>query len=455
MNLSIVLFLGAAVAPPTWTGTVDQDATVLVPFYEGISLRSPAATLREVGMTSLRLGYPGVLSVPFVAWRRANDRWQVAYVEALGAAPAELEVQVRGPAVALTLRSLAGLPIRTTEVAGDLPALASALRARWDVRGSGARLADRFQRVHFYVHQFVPSAGPPALKVDWELPALVQQMKREAPGTLAFVYGFDPSGVDLAGAYFWSQGATAKVRAVLGANRRIAHLSWLNLRTWKRAIPRLGIERPVTDEVKAMLKSYPPGTQAPGGQYASKSLDACLASAGWQRSRLEQLDRLADLGFQVLQIDEFPIPAVWHHAPCQATTHLHRPGDIADEWRQIDRFLQTLAARAKARGVLLTCEEPSAALLPYVAGYIDRQFNDSIDLYRRFRKSGGARVIPLFSALFGALVTPYTDADEAEPARRPPAGWLVQHKLYAGGQGRRGIRTMDQPRRASPRDTSR
>jgi hypothetical protein len=35
----------------------------------------------------------------------------------------------------------------------------------------------------------------------------------------------------------------------LGANRSLAHLNWVNLRTWKWAIPLLGIERPVSASV--------------------------------------------------------------------------------------------------------------------------------------------------------------------------------------------------------------
>jgi hypothetical protein len=80
--------------------------------------------------------------------------------------------------------------------------------------------------------------------------------------------------------------------------------------------------------------------------------------------------------------------------------------------------LRKLADRAHRRGVLLTCDEPSAALVPYVAGYIDRQFNDSIDLYRVFRSSAQAAPIPFFSMVFGDLVTPYTDSDETAPVRQ-------------------------------------
>jgi hypothetical protein len=440
MTISLLATLGcflAAAAPASgsaWSRTFSaadgppDKLSVVVPFYEGVRLDGASAALLDSGHASLTLAYPGVLSAPFVAWQVAPGAWEVAYVDALGPAPAELELHALPGVVKMALRSLAGRAVRTERVAGDLAALGAVLRARWKPVGSGDTLARHFHRQNFYVHQFVASQGAPALRRDWELPALVEHMKQESPDTIQFVYGYDPSGVDLAGEYFWSEGALAGVRQIIGANRRLAHSQWLNLRTWKRAIPRLGIERPVTGEVKAMLKVFPATTGA-ADQFSFKSLDACLASAGWQRSRLAQFERIADLGFRVVQIDEFPIPALWHSVACQSATHLHRRGDIVDEWRQIDLFLARLAARARARGVLLTCEEPSALMLPYVAGYIDRQFNDSIELYGSWRRSKHAAPIPLFSTVFGALATPYTDTDDAAPARRPPPGWIPQHKI--------------------------
>jgi hypothetical protein len=431
--LTLLATAATAASPSTWRRTVGPGdgaggVTLVIPFYEGIRIGDAATTLVEQKHADLRLAYPGVLSAPFVAWRSGSGPWEVAFVAALGAAPAELRVRASGGAVHLELQSLAGKTVGNTRIEGDLPALAAGVRRLWQVRAAAPKLGSRFKRQNFYVHQYVPSSATAEVRRNWEIPDLVEHMKHEAPSTIQFVYGYDPSGVDLAGEYFWSEGALAKVRAVIGANPRLAHSNWLNLRTWKRAIPRLGIERPVSDEVKAMLKVYP-GVPATVDQFAFKSLDACLASAPWQRSRLEQFDRLAGLGFKVVQIDEFPIPHHWHGVACQASGHLHRPGDLADEWRHIEAFLGELAARARRRGVLLTCEEPSALMLPYVSGYIDRQFNDSIDLYQSFRgpRSGP---IPLFSMVFGDLVTPYTDNDEDGPARRPPPGWIEQYKMH-------------------------
>jgi hypothetical protein len=434
--LPFLALLAASGNASTWSRTLTtadgplDRLTVVVPFYEGVQLDAAASTLMEIGQKNLTLAYPGVLSAPFVAWRFDAGAWQVALVDRIGPAPAELSLKPSPRGLAIGLRSLAGRPVQTTRIDGDLGALARGLRARWKVVGSGHTLRERFRRQHFYVHQFVPHRDQPgsSIRRDWELPALVARMTHESPDTIQFVYGFDPSGIDLAGEYFWSEGARSKVEQVLGANRRLAHLNWLNLRTWKAGIPGLGITRPVTPEVQAMLKVIP-GAAEPTKQFAFQALDACLASQGWQRSRLAQLQKLADLGFKVIQLDEFPIPRFWHTVPCQSAAHLHRPGDIVDEWRQVDRFLKDLAAQARARDLLLTCEEPSALMLPYVAGYIDRQFNDSIDLYRPFRKSARAAPIPFFSMMFGDIATPYTDTDENAPARRPPAGWIEQDKV--------------------------
>lgn len=81
---------------------------------------------------------------------------------------------------------------------------------------------------------------------------------------------------------------------------------------------------------------------------------------------------------------------------------------------------------------MLTCEEPSAALLPYIAGYIDRQFNDCMDLYSMCRQNKGITTIPLFSTMFSDVATPYTDVDGKNPWRLPPESWLTAHKLMEG-----------------------
>ncbi len=409
-----------------------QALTVIIPFYEGVELPAAPLAVARTPTRSLTLAYPGALSAPFVAWRFGDADWTVLRVDALGTKPAELTLRAQSDAFEVTLRSFTGARVIEESVRGDVPALAQALRRQWRVRGSGRTLRERYRGVQFYVHEYVSAGKGPEIRRNWDIPALVERMKGESVEDIQFVYGFDPSGADLAGTYFWTPAAEAKVKAVVGANRRLSHLSWLNLRTWKQAIPELDIQRNVDASVRAQARVFPPGMDDGHAADRFRSIPMCPASRGWQRSRLAQLDRLADLGFKVIQLDEFPIPQRWETVPCQSDQHLHRPNDIVDEWKQIDIFLQELSTRARRRNILLTCEEPSAALLPYVAGYIDRQFNDSIELYRVFRKMGG-HPIPLFSQIFGGLATPYTDADERDPVREPPPGWLKQHKHYPPG----------------------
>lgn len=407
-----------------------SELEIVIPFYEGVEVNYPTETLKEIGQTHLRLAYPGVLSLPMFAWRFGQGQWTAVYAPTIGPSPAELKITPDASSLNVEFRSFAGASFETLTVDGGLRALAAALKNKWKVAAPSRPLAPRFAKVNFYVHQWVSSDREPALQLDWTIAELARQMKTEHSDAIQFVYGFDPSGVDLGGRYFWSQGATGNVRQVLEANPQVSFLNWLNLRTYKRAIPRLGIELPVTREVKSMLKQYP-GTRITKDQFAFKSLDMCLASAGWQSSRLREFDRLVKMGFKVIQIDEFPIPSFWHTVACQSRRHLHKPNDIVDEWRHIDRFLGQLAARARKKKVFLTCEEPSGVMVPYVSGYIDRMFNDSIDLYSMWRKNANTPPTPFFSLIFGDRVTPYTDADEAEPARQPPPGWLKQHKLYA------------------------
>jgi hypothetical protein len=404
-----------------------EALTVVVPFLEGLQIDRAAQARFHGKPLRLQLAYPGALSAPFVAWRFGDGPWQIAAVSALGTQPAELTVASDGAGVDLRLRSLAGDRIELSTATGNLTALAGAVRRGWRPQGSGRPLAAAFDGIDFLVHQFVAAEGEPALRQDWSLPALVAHLRQQSPRTIQFVYGFDPSGIDLGGRYFWSAGAVAKVKEALQANPRLSHLNWLNLRTWKQSIPRLGAAVTPDRNVRADARVLPGGLEPEKGQYQSRSFTMCLAARGWQQSRLRELDHLARLGFKVIQLDEFPIPFHWHSVACQARTHLHRPGDIADEWKQIGIFLRTLGARARARGLWLTSEEPSAALLPYLSGYIDRQFNAGIDLYRDFREAG-VRPVPLFSLMFGDLATPYTDADGPDPARTPPPGWLVQHK---------------------------
>ncbi len=87
-----------------------------------------------------------------------------------------------------------------------------------------------------------------------------------------------------------------------------------------------------------MAKVYPDGIRN-GESYCFNTLEMCQASERWQASRLRQFDRFVGFGFQVIQLDEFPIQCVWHLEPSQSREHLHRPGDADDEWSKALQFV--------------------------------------------------------------------------------------------------------------------
>jgi len=371
------------------------------------------------------MAYPGVLSAPFIAWRFGDEDWTALCADSPLETPVAVKLRTDRGRFAIALRPAAPCAILRIRVQGTWQDLAKALRRRWDPPPNGPPLSHVFDGIHFYVHQWISAEDAPALRIDWTIDELVERMRREPPGTLQHVYGFDPGGVDLGGEYFWSADGPAKVRAVLGANPRLSHLAWLNLRTYKYAIPRLGLERPLTPRVLAGARRCSSGPPARERQYAYELIEMCLASPEWQQSRLRQFDRLADLGFKVIQLDEFPVPRRWSLVPCSATGHLHGPGDAAGEWREILRFLDVLARRARQRGIHLICEEPSVGLLPYTCGYVDRQYNQTSEFYSIWNGSPPARPVPLFSSMYGGRATPCTDIN---PDRHPPSGWLVNRK---------------------------
>ena len=399
-----------------------------MPFYEGVLVQQPLTALPEAGLKHLQLAYPGPLSAPFVAWRNGEGNWTAIYSTALDALPAQLELTVNGDRLEVALSCPPSSGIDRLNVHGSWEQVVQAVRQLWKVTPPKVRLADRFSRIDFYVHQWISPHDDPPLRVDWTIEQLKSAMRKTPATDLVHVYGFDPAGIDLGGTYFWSDAALNRAKRVIEANPQVCHLAWLNLRTFKYDIPRLRRQVVLTPQIQAMAKRFD-GKIREDDNYQYKAIDMCLASAQWQASRIAELDRLMDAGFKVIQLDEFPVPPVWNVAPCQAKGHLHQPGDARDEWSRSVEFIRTLSDRARQRGVLLTCEEPSAALLPYVCGYIDRQFNDGTDLYWPCHRSPRFTAIPVFSTMFGDLTTPYTDVDGADPAREPPKSWLRAHKM--------------------------
>ncbi len=409
----------------TEEGCDDAHLELVLPFLEGIHVKHPAASLPKTGYASAYLAYPSSLSIPFVAFSCDGDTWTAAYTrELVDAPPLRVMVKTKDAATTLELACEGPCELRTTTATGGWASLARAALATWNVRPGPPPLASRYDALQYYVHRFLDTEGAEPRRVDWDDTALLARVPRESPRTLVQVYGLDWGGIDLRGAYLWSEGAEATWRRLHDASPKVDQLSWLNLRTYKYAIPKMQIDEALPESIVSGLKLYEDGPHEVD-QYAFKAKEMCLGSPVWQASRRAELEHLVREGFRVVQLDEFPISPSWDVAPCRATNHLHRPNDAADEWRVARAFVAGLATYARAHDVLLTTEEPNAALLPYVSGYTDGIWNEPQDVYEFWTKSPDIRPVPLFSTLFGARMTPYT---RAGVKRAPPAGWLPEWK---------------------------
>jgi hypothetical protein len=403
-------------------GCSDSDLELVIPFYEGIQLRSPRFALGVLQVTELELVYPSPLSLPAFAWRCRGREWNV-----IGAGLDELPVVLRLRKLKthheLSLTCLSACQLRAWTVAGELDALARSFTGVYDRPAQKPPLARQVRELRFYVHQWLADAGP-ALRTEWSIDQLSAELAATPEDALAVVHGWDPAGIDLGGRYFWSDGAEQRVTEILRQERSPKHLAWLNLRTFKYAIPRLGLRARPSPELERGAWRGPDGKNI-ARKYAFEAMEMCLCSDAWQRTRLAELERLAKLGFQVIQLDEFPVAMRWHAAACLAAGHEHAPGDFTAEWDCSLRFVRALAERAQALGLILTSEAPSAALLGLTQGYIERQPNWETDVYGFWTRSAHVRPIPLFSAAFGDRTTAYTDID---PGGAVPPNWLRMHK---------------------------
>jgi hypothetical protein len=406
----------------------DETLEIVMPYLEGLRIKHPARALQALGSKDSYLSYPSALSMPFVGYTCDGTLWRAVYAaDFMRAPPVDVVFKTSGGGAELRFECLGECSLRTTTVRGTWSDLAKAVAEVVPVPKSPQPLAERFRDMKYFVNQWidVDSADQP-LRVDWDVPSLVQQMKRESKTSIVFLYGLDPGAVDLEGKYLWSEGAEKAAREIVKANPAVAHEFWLNLRTYKYAIPKLGIDKAIPPEVLEAAKLYPDGIHD-GQQYGFRWKEMCPASATWQAMRLRELKHLIDVGFRIIALDEFPLGARWDSAPCLSRTHLHHPADFADEWRVTLEFVQWLSAYAREHGVLLTSEEPSAALLPYAAGYTNGMFNQPRDvMYSHWAKSPDIEPVPLFSTMFKNIVTPYTRTDFKGP---PPPGWIAQYKV--------------------------
>jgi hypothetical protein len=365
--------------------------------------------------------------MPLVAWRCGEQQWTAVAPTQPNDIPVSLLAHTMGDDLEVRLECFGICTFQEVLATGVWTDMARAVAQAWHLTAANPALSSRYDRYDFFVRQWVTTDSAAPLRTDWSPLAIRQRMQEDNARTISFVFGMDPNEVDLEGRYFWSDGALAEAKALIQANPSVTQFHWLNLRTYKYAIPNLGIEHPLPPEIRGAAKLYATGVYD-FSQYVFKSLEMCLGAEAWQRSRLEELEKLVGLGFKVIAFDEFPTSPKWGTEACRATNHLHRPSDFADEWRVTLDLVRRLSAYAHEHGVLLSSEEPSTMLLPFTSGYTDGMFNDPPDMYEHWQKSKETERIPLFSTMFGNLVTPYTRIGGAP---QPPKGWLVQQKVEA------------------------
>src|SRR5204863_9184326 len=104
-------------------------------------------------------------------------------------------------------------------------------------------------------------------------------LSKQPAKTLAFVFGIDPGGVDLDGVYL-APPADRTLDDIRRAAPNAALYHWLNLRTYKYAIPILKIDHPPPPEIRKAARHYASGTNEIT-QYAFKAIEMCIASKEW------------------------------------------------------------------------------------------------------------------------------------------------------------------------------
>jgi hypothetical protein len=398
----------AVVAPAVTLTAADgplEQLEIVLPLHEGLRITSAPQTLREIGLTEFALSYPGALSAPVIAWRFGSGPCAALAAESVTALPVELHVKVSKEKAGFEFRTQASSYWRRVQGRGDWRSVIGPLRKVWEFHPIRAPLGRTSRAMQSY-----ELAGPRA----WTTEHLADHLKSADPTALHWVRGLVPPP-----AAFWPDQALAKARRILEANRELRHVAELDLRYCPAAGG--GAESP--EALRRAAKGLASGAARRDGP-----LEMCLAAEVWQRSRIGQLERLAAAGFKVIQLSEFPRGAPGLVEPCRAEGHAHRPGDAADEWREVFRFLARLAARAEELKVSLTCDEPCAALLPFVCGYLDRQQDSRTQDYAPWTRHAAVTAVPFFSAVFGDHASAYTEPLDPDPARKLPGGWLANQR---------------------------
>src|SRR5262249_27888644 len=161
------------------------------------------------------LAYPGILSMPFVAWKCGDQTWRAVRVLDPATHAAVLQLRTVGNDLDVRLECFGQCAFDEVRAQGSWEAIAGEVARTWNVHARWPALASRYERYHFFVRSWVADSGEP-LRTDWSADALALRMKTEPPKTISFAFGIDPNEVDL-GRYFWSEGAEAEMRALIAA----------------------------------------------------------------------------------------------------------------------------------------------------------------------------------------------------------------------------------------------
>lgn len=173
----------------------------------------------------------------------------------------------------------------------------------------------------------------------------------------------------------------------------------------------------------------------------------CPMTEFWQDTVVDNLLSCIDLGVDVVQIDEFPIGAIY---PCYNASHGHPVGYS----NEISQAYVTILQEARARGravnpdIIISMEQASEFYLPYIDAYVSRHSSPEFMIYPFLVEHYGDDVdfVPFFSHVyheyvleFGEPIPMNQDYHETfiNQMRRSLARAFVTGKVVSGSADRR------------------
>ena len=190
---SRVLWIGRLSAD---RGCAPAELQLLVPFLEGLRISRPSSSLASTGYDQFVLSYPGMLSMPFVAWRCGENPWTAIFTSSLDALPVILQVRALLDGVEAKLECYGECSFRSLKAAGNYQDIARAVASAWDVHPGTTPLAARYDDFQFFVHRWIAAedAASP-LRMEWDAASLTARLREQPSRTLTYIYGLDPGGM--------------------------------------------------------------------------------------------------------------------------------------------------------------------------------------------------------------------------------------------------------------------